>query len=83
MTGQAPYVCPLCLIAPILFEGNRDWNNGAPVVECLCLAPFSPVEGYQAAVSFDPWEAFFPTAEEWEKFVRWKLSQPVEEDEEE
>jgi hypothetical protein len=71
----ASFSCPVCGERPILFRGNRKWNNGLPVVECLCLAPFSPKPEFAEE---DIW--VFPmvrNADAWGLFVQWKLSLPV------
>ena len=82
-SGAAPYECPLCGIRPMLFLGNRAWNQGLPVIECLCLAPFSPRSEEADFVELGAWN--FPpiwSASSWEAFVTWKLSLPEEEEEE-
>jgi hypothetical protein len=46
----ASFRCPNCGVRPMLFLDNMDWNDGMPVVECGCLAPFSPRPEYRKMV---------------------------------
>jgi hypothetical protein len=78
LSEEASFYCPVCGIKPLVFTGNRAWNDGMPVVECLCLAPFSP-----RAAFADVWLwSFFMlrSAESWGLFVQWKQSLPEPEE---
>jgi len=71
-TDEAGFRCPICGIKPILFEGNFDWNEGMPMVECLCACPFSPKP--EVADLCNIWA--YPmtrNAEAWGLFVQWRF----------
>jgi hypothetical protein len=77
-TEEASFVCPVCGVRPMLFTGNQKWNDGLPVVECLCLAPFSPIALVAAVPIWSfPWTR---NAEAWGLFVQWKRSLPCDDD---
>src|SRR5215471_14571707 len=86
-TEEASFTCPVCGIRPILFEGNRKCNDGQPVVECFCLAPFSPraeIESSRVEAGGSFWDyPMLRNAEVWGQFVAWKLELPTEEEDEE
>jgi hypothetical protein len=93
LVERASFTCPRCGERPLLFAGNLKWNDGQPVVECLCLAPFSPpgeiiVPEYRDAFKEHPehyiWD--FPpvkNADEWGMFVEYKIHLPCPVDDEE
>jgi hypothetical protein len=78
---------------PMLFADNREWNDGMPVVECLCLAPFSPkleiirpelIDAIKSQPERLIWGFPMTTnADAWGLFVQWKLSRPSPEEDEE
>jgi len=76
----ASFNCPVCGIRPMLFTGNKRWAGGT-MLECFCLAPFSPkveheIARKEAGGSF--WD--YPmcrNADAWGMFVQWKLEQPA------
>ena len=89
----ASFTCPKCGERPMLFAGNQNWNEGMPIVECLCLAPFSPrkevikPEHLQTIVEHPEHSIWqlppVANADEWGMFVAWKRSLPEPDEEEE
>jgi hypothetical protein len=83
ITEYASFRCPRCGERPMLFIGNTEWNDGLPVIECICLAPFSPkpklVEAHPELLRM--WGLpDTQNAEAWGLFVQQKLLLPDPDD---